>query len=122
VLRLAAEFLDQAFEPATPGDREEASAIDGLNLVGVGDALRRQQGISGLETEILRPDAETEIPFQNMEDFILVLVQMERRGIAIRGEVLENGYLIRTVRVADPDYDGGVQEPEVVRTVTGAFG
>lgn len=94
------------------GDGEEASALGGLGAVGVWDAF-------GDEPDVARSDAllvvlrdEAEFAFEDVEDLVFGVVDVQWGGIAEGDAVFEKGDAVLAVGFGDANGDGGVEEPE----------
>lgn len=70
----ASEGSNEALE-LTSGDGEHAG-LSRFNLVGVRNAFGRQQRLPGTGLSLFVSDAVTHLTFENMEDFILIMVDM----------------------------------------------
>ena len=68
--------------------------------------------LTGASAQRLAADPEPQIAFQEMEDLVLAPVDVERRGVAVRGLVLQHGNPVRSVIGGEADCDACVQEPE----------
>jgi hypothetical protein len=72
----SSEGTDEVLELAF-GDREHAS-LSGLDPVRMREALGGQQGLTSARETLLIPDPIANLTLKHMEDFILVMVDVER--------------------------------------------
>jgi hypothetical protein len=94
-LSRASKGADEVLELAS-GDGKHAS-FSRLHPVGVRDALRCQQRLTSAGTALLIPDPVAHLTFKDMEDFILIVVDVQRRRVSLRGSVLKDRDAIRAV-------------------------
>ena len=108
------------------GDGEEASALWGLGAVGVWDAFGGEPDVAGSEALLLVLGDEAEFAFEDVEDLVFGVVDVQWGGIAEGDAVFENGDAVLTIGLGDANGDGGAEEPEVIgvhaRAGEGVFG
>jgi hypothetical protein len=79
-LSRASKGTDEVLELAS-GDGEHAS-LSRLHTVGVRNALGRQQRLASTGSALLISNAVTDLAFQDMEYFVLIMVDVQGRRIS----------------------------------------
>lgn len=73
---------DEAFEIAMDGYGEEVAAFGRLGAVGVGDAFGCEPDVAGADAMLLALEDEAELAFEDLEDFVFGVVDVQWGGIA----------------------------------------
>ena len=94
------------------GDGEEASALGRLGAVGVWDAFGGEPDVAGSDALLLVLGDEAEFAFEDVEDLVFGVVDVQWGGIAVGDAVLEDGDAVVAIGFGDANGDGGVEEPE----------
>lgn len=94
------------------GDGEEASALGGLGAVGVWDAFGGEPDVAGSEALLLVQGEEAEFAFEDVEDLVFGVVDVQWGGIAEGDTVFENGDSVLAIGLGDTNGDGSAEEPE----------
>ena len=77
------------------------------------DAARSQREPTSPEVDrVVAPDVEADRSVEDVETFIVVVMNVERRGVARRARELHDGIAAVGVIAAGVDYRQVVQEPE----------
>jgi hypothetical protein len=96
------------------GCGEEVSAFGRLGAVGVGDAFGCEPDFAGADAMLLVLDDEAELAFEDVEDLVFCVVDVQWGGIAERDAMFENGDAVLAIGLGDANGDGGAEEPEVI--------
>ena len=94
------------------GDGEEASALGRLGAVGVGNAFGGEPDVAGSDALLLVLGDEAEFAFEDVEDLVFGVVDVQWGGIAEGDAVFENGDAVLAIGLGDANGDGGAEEPE----------
>jgi len=117
---------DEAFEVAMDGYGEEVATFGRLGAVGVGNAFGCEPDVAGADAMLLVLEDEAELAFEDLEDFVFGVVDVQWGGIAKGDAMFENGDAVLAIGLGDANGDGGAEEPEVIgvhaRAGEGVFG
>lgn len=105
---------DEAFEIAMDGDGEEVAAFGRLGAVGVGNAFGCEPDVAGADAMLLVLEDEAELAFEDVEDLVFCVVDVQWGGIAEGDAMFENGDAVLAIGLGDANGDGGAEEPEVI--------
>jgi hypothetical protein len=103
---------DEAFEIAMDGDGEEVSAFGRFGAVGVGNAFGCEPDVARADAMLLVLDDEAEFAFEDVEDLVFGVVDVQWGGIAKGDAMFENGDAVLAFGMGDANGDGGAEEPE----------
>jgi hypothetical protein len=78
----------------------------------VWDAFGGEPDVAGAEALLLVLGDEAEFAFEDVEDLVFGVVDVQWGGIAEGDAVFENGDAVLAVGFGDANGDGGVEEPE----------
>ena len=65
-----------------------------------------------MDDAFLLADTEPDHPFEQMEDLVLALMHVHRRGVAVRHPVLLDAETVSRLARGAADGDAGVEEPK----------
>lgn len=106
----ARHVANQAGEAAAVGDHQHPRALGRLDPERVRRPARRHQRLPGAGDELLRADPEADDARLDVKDLILVVMDVQRRRVAERHEMVRDGHADRRVGHGDVT----VEEPEAV--------
>ena len=105
-----AALSNQRFKIAATAYGQEPGAGPALDAESMRDTLRCDADLAGVQDAVHTVDLDADRSIQDMDDLVLIMMNMERRTIAIRHAMFDNADPVRTVGRREADGDAAIEK------------